>query len=430
MTNPAPDVLRLVPEKLDNTWVLEQAKSLSSDKSEDAVKALAWNLVVHHRRMIEKCPVAPAVQPAAGREEIALHLKLLDTLKPFAEVAEKLKHCHVVEICEPTPDNPSRNIIPMPREWFERAADDLEAIAIQLHADGTLSEGQAAKITGLDRVEVRKQTDAILAAISTPAQASGEPVAWPVSVQRRVDAWMQECFGAEISADKVERSDRFVEEALELVQSVGYDAVRAHALVDYVFGRDAGEPAQEVGGVMVTLAALCNTFGLDIQTAADTEIDRITQPEIVLKIRAKHAAKPTGSALPIAHPPAQASETGGEATGAEAVVRDGQIVISVAVDALPLILSGSIATNAVAGTFKVTDAETFAKEVCSSLNAEKEDGTTRVHMMFDSAFNHAIEQGAEGVEDISEDEFEMEAARLAEAALSAPQAAPGEGEQS
>ena len=183
MTNPAPDVLRLVPEKLDNTWVLEQAKSLSSDKSEDAVKALAWNLVVHHRRMIEKCPVAPAVQPAAGREEIALHLKLLDTLKPFAEVAEKLKHCHVVEICEPTPDNPSRNIIPMPREWFERAADDLEAIAIQLHADGTLSEGQAAKITGLDRVEVRKQTDAILAAISTPAQASGERHPLPKDLQ-------------------------------------------------------------------------------------------------------------------------------------------------------------------------------------------------------------------------------------------------------
>lgn len=145
---------------------------------------------------------------------------------------------------------------------------------------------------------------------------------------------------------------------------------------------------------------------------------------------AKLAKAMWGIDLIPAHPPAQASETGGEATGAEAVVRDGQIVISVAVDALPLILSGSIATNAVAGTFRVTDAETFAKEVCSSLNAEKEDGTTRVHMMFDSAFNHAIEQGAEGVEDISEDEFEMEAARLAEAALSAPQAAPGEGEQS
>ncbi len=102
----------------------------------------------------------------------------------------------------------------------------------------------------------------------------------------------------------------------------------------------------------------------------------------------------------------------GGATGAKAVILNGQIIISVDVDALPIILSGSISLNVVAGTFKVTDALTFAKEVCYALNAEKEDGTTRVHMMFDSAFNHAIDQGAEGVEEISEDEFEAEAARL------------------
>lgn len=112
-------------------------------------------------------------------------------------------------------------------------------------------------------------------------------------------------------------------------------------------------------------------------------------------------------------------------TGAKALVRDGQIVISIDVDALPLILSGSIATNAVAGTYKVTDAGAFAEEVCRSLNDEREDGTTRVHMMFDGAFNHAIDQGAEGVEEIDEDEFEIEAARLAGAALKAVPPAEG-----
>lgn len=95
---------------------------------------------------------------------IALPLKLIDTLKPLAIVAEKLKHCHVVEVCEPTADNPSRTTIPMPREWFERTADDLEAIAILMHGAGVLSEGQAATLTGLDRVEVRKQVDALTAA--------------------------------------------------------------------------------------------------------------------------------------------------------------------------------------------------------------------------------------------------------------------------
>jgi len=95
---------------------------------------------------------------------VALPLKLIDTLKPLAIVAEKLKHCHVVEVCEPTADNPSRTTIPIPREWFERTADDLEAIAILMHGAGVLSEGQASTLTGLDRVEIRKQVDALTAA--------------------------------------------------------------------------------------------------------------------------------------------------------------------------------------------------------------------------------------------------------------------------
>lgn len=113
---------------------------------------------------------APTPGPLSGGD-MKLLVKLLDTLKPFAEVAEKLKHCHVVEICEPTPENPSRNIIPMPREWFERAGDDLEYIAIQLHASGVLSEGQASKITGLDRVSVRREVDRL--APTAPVEASG-----------------------------------------------------------------------------------------------------------------------------------------------------------------------------------------------------------------------------------------------------------------
>jgi len=121
--------------------------------------------------------------------------------------------------------------------------------------------------------------------------------------QKRVAAWMLECFGLQIAMDKVERADRFIEEALELAQATGWAADRAHALVDYVFGRPVGEISQEVGGVMVTLAALCNVFDVDIDAEAKREVDRITQPENVLKIRAKQAEKPTGSALPVASPP-------------------------------------------------------------------------------------------------------------------------------
>ncbi|QZP07805.1 hypothetical protein [Caenibius sp. WL] len=120
-----------------------------------------------------------------------------------------------------------------------------------------------------------------------------------VPFQHRVGDWMKQCFTPEIVAGKLERSDRFIEEALELVQACGYDAARAHALVDYVFSRPVGEPSQEVGGVMVTLAALCNPHGLDMEQAAETELARILQPVVIEKIRAKQASKPTGSALPI-----------------------------------------------------------------------------------------------------------------------------------
>jgi hypothetical protein len=119
------------------------------------------------------------------------------------------------------------------------------------------------------------------------------------SFQARAHSWMLQCFGSTIAADRLERCDRFIEEALELVQSGAYTADRAHALVDYVFGRPIGEPGQEAGGVRVTLAAFCNAFGIDEDGEAERELARILAPEIIAKIRAKQAAKPHGSARPV-----------------------------------------------------------------------------------------------------------------------------------
>lgn len=116
--------------------------------------------------------------------------------------------------------------------------------------------------------------------------------------QDRVQPWMMACFGPEISSDKLERNDRFIEEALELVQASNYPKERAHELVEYVYGRDQGDINQEVGGVMVTLAAHCLAHGVDMHEAAETELARIWTK--VEQIRAKQAAKPRGSALPIA----------------------------------------------------------------------------------------------------------------------------------
>lgn len=116
--------------------------------------------------------------------------------------------------------------------------------------------------------------------------------------QNRVNDWMQACFGKEISADQLERGDRLLEEVLELLQSNGYPSNRVNALKNYVWNRPPGEPHQEVGGVMVTLAAYCNAHSLSMQQAAEDELERVWTK--VEKIRAKQAAKPTGSALPVA----------------------------------------------------------------------------------------------------------------------------------
>jgi len=135
------------------------------------------------------------------------------------------------------------------------------------------------------------------AAVAAKFNATSEKIGLPQRLTAqtytaRVDAWMQACFGPAISADLTERCYRFLEEAAELCQSLGMTAEQAHRMVDYTFGREAGEPRQELGGVMVTLAALCNAGGLDMMTEGETELTRIAAPEIMTAIRAKQANKP------------------------------------------------------------------------------------------------------------------------------------------
>lgn len=138
---------------------------------------------------------------------------------------------------------------------------------------------------------------AALAAAPQPAPAE--------TFQNRVEPWMTACFGPEISGYRMERADRLLEEVLELLQSGDYPRERIAALTGYVWSRPKGEPAQEVGGVMVTLAAYCLAHSLDMHEAGETELARIWTK--IEKIRAKQAAKPAGSALPQVWPEQPAS---------------------------------------------------------------------------------------------------------------------------
>jgi NTP pyrophosphatase (non-canonical NTP hydrolase) len=130
-----------------------------------------------------------------------------------------------------------------------------------------------------------------LAAVTAELGALRKP-----SFQTRVDRWVVAAFGMSIARDKVERSHRFLEEALELAQAVGCSRADAIDLIDYVFSRPPGDVSQEVGGVMVTLGSLCETCSVDMVESGERELARI-QDKIV-DIREKRARKNPGSALP------------------------------------------------------------------------------------------------------------------------------------
>lgn len=52
------------------------------------------------------------------------------------------------------------------------------------------------------------------------------------------------------------------------------------------------------------------------------------------------------------------------------------------------------------GEVSITDINELFKDFCAELNREEEDGTTLLHVAFDSALANAIENGSLGVEEI------------------------------
>jgi len=117
-----------------------------------------------------------------------------------------------------------------------------------------------------------------------------------MNFQKGVNRWILHCFGMAPSMNKTDRTHRFMEEAVELAQACDCSKEEVLLLVDYVYGRPAGEIHQEIGGVMNTLAALSTAHGIDMLDAGEAEIDRCWLN--TEKIRAKNAAKPDFSPLP------------------------------------------------------------------------------------------------------------------------------------
>lgn len=115
--------------------------------------------------------------------------------------------------------------------------------------------------------------------------------------QLHISQWATEVFGPEIASHIGLRCYRFFEEATELVQALGMTKAQCVEIMEYVYGRPVGEPAQEVGGTSVTLAALCAAAAINWQDAAWAEQERCERPEVKEKIRRKQASKPSPLAV-------------------------------------------------------------------------------------------------------------------------------------
>ena len=125
-------------------------------------------------------------------------------------------------------------------------------------------------------------------------RADGAPAARATteSTQKVIVRIGAEVFGAANMVSRDERLKRFMEEAVELVRAAGLSSEAILKVVEYELGRPVGPDVnQELGGAGVTLYALADALGQDLDTQIVTEIRRVEANKD--RCRAKHAAKPS-----------------------------------------------------------------------------------------------------------------------------------------
>lgn len=93
--------------------------------------------------------------------------------------------------------------------------------------------------------------------------------------QKLAFIWATQAFGEAHVNNRNERGLRFLEESLELYQSIGCERELAHKLVDFVFDRPSGNYAQEIGGVGITLLVLCEQLLLSADACEQNELARV-----------------------------------------------------------------------------------------------------------------------------------------------------------
>lgn len=105
--------------------------------------------------------------------------------------------------------------------------------------------------------------------------------------QGQIRNWMFNMVKAPDQWDPVNRGQRILEEVAEACQcpEIGLSEQQCHDIITYVYNRPTGVYHQEIGGIIVTLLALCDATKEDLYQCMVDEIARIREPEMVEKVR-------------------------------------------------------------------------------------------------------------------------------------------------
>jgi len=88
--------------------------------------------------------------------------------------------------------------------------------------------------------------------------------------------WANGTFGVATADNTGERIRRFAEESVELAQTVGLEKQALLDLIEHVYAKPAGNLAQEIGQVGVSLLGLAEHLGINVDEEERAEFERIT----------------------------------------------------------------------------------------------------------------------------------------------------------
>ncbi|MEC4749882.1 hypothetical protein [Methylomicrobium sp. Wu6] len=116
--------------------------------------------------------------------------------------------------------------------------------------------------------------------------------------QAEILQWANATFGKATASNTGERIRRFAEESIELVQAAGLDKQSLHDIIDHVYDKPAGNIAQEVGQVGVSLLGLSEHLGILADDEERKEFQRISSLPSEHWLARQNAKADKGLALP------------------------------------------------------------------------------------------------------------------------------------